>query len=118
MALERKQGVSNLELTCRELLEEEQAKEQRRVQKRQKKKKKKTTKTNENKCEEVGCDELVCSHADNENCEVKEIPNTSVFYFTIVLSRCKCRNCISFSTTAHQGRGMITFWGNTFYFWA
>ena len=86
MALERKQGISNLELTCLELLEEEQAKEQRRVQKRQKKKKKKTTKTNENKCEEIDDDELVYSDAGRENCEVKEIPITSVFYITVVYS--------------------------------
>lgn len=43
VALERKQGISNLELICKELLEEEQAKEQRREQKRQKRKKKKGT---------------------------------------------------------------------------
>lgn len=36
-----KQGVSNLELMCEELLEEERVKEQRREQKRQKRKKKK-----------------------------------------------------------------------------
>jgi len=41
MALERKQGVSNLELMCEELLEEERAKEHRQEKKRQKKKKKK-----------------------------------------------------------------------------
>ncbi|KAL3856777.1 hypothetical protein ACJMK2_011495 [Sinanodonta woodiana] len=41
MALERKQGVSNLELLCEELLEEERVKEHRREQKRQKRKKKK-----------------------------------------------------------------------------
>ena len=70
MALERKQGISNLELTCLELLEEEQAKEQRRVQKRQKKKKKKTTKTNNNRCEDVEDDELTYSHAAKENCQV------------------------------------------------
>ena len=40
MALERKQGVSNLELMCKELLEEERVKEQRQEKKRQKKKKK------------------------------------------------------------------------------
>ena len=71
MALERKQGISNLELTCLELLEEEQAKEQRRVQKRQKKKKKKTTKTN-NKCDEIEDEELPCSHVDKENCQVQQ----------------------------------------------
>ncbi|XP_041347391.1 gametogenetin-binding protein 2-like [Gigantopelta aegis] len=41
MAFERKQGASNLELICEELLEEERQKEQRREQKRQKRKKKK-----------------------------------------------------------------------------
>lgn len=41
MALERKQGVSNLELMCEELLEEERAREQRQEKKRQRKKKKK-----------------------------------------------------------------------------
>lgn len=41
MAMERKQGISNLELICEELLEEERVKEQKREQKRQKRKKKK-----------------------------------------------------------------------------
>ena len=44
MALENKRGISNLELLCEELLQEEQAKEQRREQKREKKKKKKNKK--------------------------------------------------------------------------
>ncbi len=71
MAVEKKQGISNLELTCRELLEEEQAKEQRRVQKRQKKKKKKTTKANDvGPCEEAEEDELICTHDGKENCKV------------------------------------------------
>ena len=39
--MERKQGVSNLELMCEELEEEERAKEQRQEKKRQKKKRKK-----------------------------------------------------------------------------
>ena len=39
--MERKQGVSNLELMCEELKEEERAKEQRQEKKRQKKKRKK-----------------------------------------------------------------------------
>ena len=41
MAMERKQGISNLELICEELLEEERVKEQRKENKRQKRKKKK-----------------------------------------------------------------------------
>lgn len=41
MALERKQGVSNLELMCEELLEEERVKEQQKEKKRQRRKKKK-----------------------------------------------------------------------------
>ena len=41
MALEKKQGVTNLELMCEELIEEERAKEQRQEKKRQKKKRKK-----------------------------------------------------------------------------
>jgi hypothetical protein len=41
VALEKKQGISNLELMCEELLAEERAKEQKREQKRQKRKKKK-----------------------------------------------------------------------------
>ena len=41
VAMETKQGRSNLELVCEELLQEEQAKEQKREMKRQKKKKKK-----------------------------------------------------------------------------
>lgn len=39
--MEKKQGVSNLELMCEELLEEERAREQRQEKKRQRKKKKK-----------------------------------------------------------------------------
>ena len=42
MELERKQGISQLELMCLQLLEEEQAQEQKREQKRQKRKKKKS----------------------------------------------------------------------------
>lgn len=45
VALEKKQGISNLELMCQELLNEEIVKQQKREQKRQKKKKKKTTTT-------------------------------------------------------------------------
>ncbi|KAK6183762.1 hypothetical protein SNE40_002442 [Patella caerulea] len=41
VALECKQGVSNLELVCEEFLEEERAKEEKKLQKRQKRKKKK-----------------------------------------------------------------------------
>ena len=41
VAVERKQGISNLELMCEELLEEERVKKQKMEQKRQKKKKKK-----------------------------------------------------------------------------
>ena len=39
MELERKQGVSNLELMCEELLEEERVREQKRELKREKRKK-------------------------------------------------------------------------------
>lgn len=39
MELERKQGVSNLELMCEELLEEERLREQKRELKREKRKK-------------------------------------------------------------------------------
>ncbi|XP_025093068.1 gametogenetin-binding protein 2-like [Pomacea canaliculata] len=46
-AVERKQGVSNLERMCEELLEEERVKEQRRELKRQKKKLKKAIAKNE-----------------------------------------------------------------------
>lgn len=45
LALEQKQGVSNLELMCEELLEEERAKELKREQKRQKRKKKRAKQT-------------------------------------------------------------------------
>lgn len=58
MAMERKQGISNLELICEELLEEERAKEQKREQKRQKRKKKKAKSAQivdptERQCEET-----------------------------------------------------------------
>jgi len=59
VALEKKQGISNLELMCQELLEEEQAREMKREQKRQKKKKKK----NKNKPEQE-----TESEKDTENC--------------------------------------------------
>ncbi|OWF44311.1 gametogenetin-binding protein 2-like [Mizuhopecten yessoensis] len=56
MALERKQGISNLELMCEEILEEERAKEQKREQKRQKRKKKKA-KSNQLVLEKENCAE-------------------------------------------------------------
>ena len=63
LALERKQGVSNLELMCRELLEEEQAKEQRLQHKRQKRRKKK----NKSKAETTDME----PEKEKENCEVR-----------------------------------------------
>lgn len=66
MALEKKQGVSNLELMYEELLEEERAKEQRREQKRQKRKKKKA------KTSQIAEKENIAVEIDNDNskCEV------------------------------------------------
>ena len=66
MALEKKQGVSNLELMYEELLEEERAKEQRREQKRQKRKKKKA------KSSQIAEKENIAVQNDNEptKCEV------------------------------------------------
>ena len=66
MALEQKQGISNLELICQELLEEEQAKEQRRQQKRQKRKKKKGSKPMPNQEEDLEN----YMEKDKENCTV------------------------------------------------
>lgn len=65
MALEKKQGVSNLELMYEELLEEERAKEQRREQKRQKRKKKKAK-------SQIAEKENIAIPNDNDNlkCEV------------------------------------------------
>ena len=60
MALEKKQGVSNLELMYEELLEEERAKEQRREQKRQKRKKKKA------KSSQIAEKENIAVQNDNE----------------------------------------------------
>ena len=58
LALEKKQGISNLELMCEELQEEERVMEMRRENKRQKRRKKK------NKLKQA-VDEL-----DKENCMV------------------------------------------------
>ncbi|XP_064653255.1 gametogenetin-binding protein 2-like isoform X2 [Lineus longissimus] len=81
VALEKKQGKSNLELMCEELLAEEIAKEQKREQKRQKRKKKKNkggpvengwcpeqnSDTGGDKCE---CDENTnCSITNCANCD-------------------------------------------------
>ena len=59
LALEKKQGISNLELMCEELQQEERAKELRREHKRQKRRKKK------NKLKH-GADD-----PDKENCMVR-----------------------------------------------
>ena len=59
LALEKKQGISNLELMCEELQEEERVMEMRRENKRQKRRKKK------NKLKQA-VDEL-----DKENCMVR-----------------------------------------------
>ena len=66
MALEKKQGVSNLELMYEEIMEEERVKEQRREQKRQKRKKKKA------KSSQIAEKENIAVENDNETskCEV------------------------------------------------
>lgn len=67
MELERKQGISQLELVCLQLLEEEQEQEQRREQKRQKRKKKK----NRNKLEGSDVQNDPEFDKEKENCQVK-----------------------------------------------
>ncbi|XP_060075990.1 gametogenetin-binding protein 2-like [Ylistrum balloti] len=71
MALERKQGISNLELMCEEILEEERAKEQKREQKRQKRKKKKA-KSNQLVLEKENCAEDVEEETHCEVCSSSE----------------------------------------------
>ncbi|WAR02768.1 GGNB2-like protein [Mya arenaria] len=66
MALERKQGVSNLELMCEELLEEERAREHRQEKKRQRRKKKKA---------KSGQLELPASEKENMQVEEDEEPD-------------------------------------------
>ncbi|XP_074640897.1 gametogenetin-binding protein 2-like isoform X2 [Tubulanus polymorphus] len=63
ITLEKKQGISNLELVCEELLEEERVKEQKREQKRQKRRKKRNR--NNNNSEEVEGDNCECGVNDN-----------------------------------------------------
>lgn len=81
MALERKQGVSNLELMCKELLEEERVKEQRQEKKRQKKKKKraKSGQINEKENHNVNedDDDERCSKCDNNSPCNKKVPHSS-----------------------------------------
>lgn len=82
MALERKQGVSNLELMCKELLEEERVKEQRQEKKRQKKKKKRAKSGQINEKENLNMNEEDkddrCSECDNNStCNTKTIPHNS-----------------------------------------
>jgi len=78
LALERKQGVSNLELMCQELLEEEAAQEVRREQKRQKKRGKKkaskASKTEEQQEDEEEDEEEVHEDLckDKENCQCRD----------------------------------------------
>lgn len=73
MALERKQGVSNLELMCEELLEEERAREQRQEKKRQRKKKKKAKsgqlhEKENHVLEEEEDDDDHCNNCDSSSC--------------------------------------------------
>lgn len=75
IALEQKQGVSNLELMCEALLEEERVKEERQEKKRQKKKRKKAKSgqihEKENRYieeEEEEEEEDHCSNCDKSSC--------------------------------------------------
>lgn len=97
--LEHKQGISQLELTCRQLLEEEQALEQRREQKRQKRKKKK----NRNKLD--GSDAQVDAEFDKEkeNCQCDE--NTNVT--TTTCASCDKDNHVALTNGCKKGHAAI-----------
>lgn len=92
MAMERKQGISNLELICEELLEEERAKEQKREQKRQKRKKKKAKSAQivdsvERQCEETSV-----------QCQVRIVFNILWYKFVLnifwfILRECFWKRC-------------------------
>ncbi|XP_013401216.1 gametogenetin-binding protein 2 [Lingula anatina] len=96
VALERKQGITNLELMCQELLEEEQAKEIKKEHKRQKKKKKKTNKGISNK-ENCQCDE----NSNRENCTICECSSNTKLHMTTTNKSeeppCSCgdQNCMT-----------------------
>jgi hypothetical protein len=79
MAMERKQGISNLELICEELLEEERAKEQKREQKRQKRKKKKA------KSSQIIDPAETQSEETSVQCEVRR--NSVMFAFASLLCK-------------------------------
>lgn len=89
--MERKQGISNLELICEELLEEERAKEQKREQKRQKRKKKKAKSAQivdptERQCEETSVQCEVSAKYSNLifiNCAC--VQNVMCFLFSLLL---------------------------------
>lgn len=91
MAMERKQGISNLELICEELLEEERAKEQKREQKRQKRKKKKAKSAQivdptERQCEEtsVQC-EVSAKYKNSIFVNYPCVQNVMRFLFSLLL---------------------------------
>lgn len=108
-ALERKQGVSNLELMCEEILEEERAKEQRREQKRQKRKKKKAKSNQvlekENVIEETHCecDKASCdkTYKPREKCKNYGDQNSN----TTLASKESCRGNL---TSKEICRGNLT----------
>lgn len=93
MALEKKQGVSNLELMCEELLEEERAREQRQEKKRQRKKKKKA-KSGQLSLQDSGKKENVSlDDEDEEICNnVSLFPwyNFRLLHFFFKEQKCRC----------------------------
>lgn len=89
--MERKQGISNLELICEELLEEERAKEQKREQKRQKRKKKKAKSAQivdptERQCEETSVQCEVSAKFRKFNFwNYPRVQNVMCFLFSLLL---------------------------------
>ena len=85
MACERKQGISNLELMCQELLQEEQAKELKREQKRQKRKKKKTKQKQSTEVD-IDAESELCG--EKENCLVGNGTFNLTYYEDALFWRC------------------------------